>query len=319
MPGLLVLGASGLLGLAVVAEAQRSSISPVVGVSRSKRRAEGTDAWHELDLSQTSVANVAGLLASTNPSAIINCTGRTHGDRPALVRANVVTVGVLLEALSRSGARPRLVHVGSAAEYAAAAMGAATREDDLLEPKTAYGVTKLAASRLVDLASGGEKIDGVVARVFNPIGPGMPASSMPGRAARLLSRAAANRLDAVALGPLEAFRDFIDTRDIAAALVRLAQAAHLEHRTYNVASGSALRVRDVVSQIAARVGFDGTVAETDRSSPRSGHVAWQRADISRLTALDWRANHDMVSSISALVASVRLPEMPSRADEPRRS
>jgi nucleoside-diphosphate-sugar epimerase len=315
MTGLLVLGASGLLGRAVVDEARRIGIGPVTGVGRSALGAERADRWQEIDLSGASVASVTALLESADASAIINCAGRTAGDRPSLSRANVTTVAMLLEALSRHEATPRLVHVASAAEYAAVAEGKAIREDDRLDPQTAYGITKLAASRLVDVATREQEVDGVVARVFNPLGPRMPESSMPGRAARIIARAAADGLKSVAMGPLESYRDFVDTRDIAAALLRLARAEPLDHRTFNVASGVAHQARDVVHRIAEAAGFDGEVVETATASPRSAHVAWQRADISRLTALGWHANHDLSSSIAALVASVQSGEMPGADDE----
>lgn len=317
MGGLLVLGASGLLGRAVVDEARRAGDAPVTGVGRGPGGAGSADRWHELDLSRASVSTVADLVASVRPSAIINCVGRTVGDRDSLGRANVITVGVLLEALGRWAGTPRLLHVGSAAEYAASAEGTDTREEDPLEPQTTYGVTKLAASRLVHLAIRDGEVDGVVARVFNPLGAGLPESSMPGRAARIIVMAAATRLDTVTMGPLESYRDFIDTRDIASALLLLARTDRLEHRTVNVASGVARLARDVVHQIAVAVGFGGTVVETASPSPRSGHLAWQRADVSRLTALGWRANHDLSSSISALVASVTPGQTPGPGDASR--
>ncbi|MGQ0607516.1 MAG: NAD-dependent epimerase/dehydratase family protein, partial [Chloroflexota bacterium] len=194
MAGLLVLGASGLLGRAVVDEARQEGDAPVTGVGRTSPGVERADRGHQLDLTFATVSNVVDLLVSVSPSAVINCIGQTEGDRPSLGRANIVTVGVLLEALAQWGRMPRLVHLGSAAEYAASPRGTNTREDDPLEPKTAYGITKLAATRLVELAIGAGEIDGVVARVFNPLGPGMPESSMPGRAAHVIGRAAANGL-----------------------------------------------------------------------------------------------------------------------------
>ncbi|MGQ0608106.1 MAG: NAD-dependent epimerase/dehydratase family protein, partial [Chloroflexota bacterium] len=230
---------------------------------------------------------------------------------------NIVTVGVLLEALAQWGRMPRLVHLGSAAEYAASPRDPTTREDDPLEPQTAYGITKVAASRLVQLAIGAGEIDGVVARVFNPLGPGMPESSMPGRAAHVIGRAAANGLATVTMGPLDSYRDFVDTRDIAAGLLLLARTDHLDHRTFNVATGVARQARDVVRQIAEAAGFGGEVVESAPPSPRSDVVAWQRADVSRLTALGWRAKHDVSSSIAALVASVTSGQASGPGDESR--
>ena len=112
-----------------------------------------------------------------------------QGGRPVssdeLWQANVESVAALLEAMRVAAPGARLVHLGSAAEYAEVPDGR-TDEEAPLVGSTPYAAAKLAAFRLAsDAAESG--IDTVVARVFNPIGPGMPATSLPGRAARLTS------------------------------------------------------------------------------------------------------------------------------------
>ena len=61
----------------------------------------------------------------------------------------------------------------------------------------------------------------VVLRVFNPVGPGAPEESLPGRVAAELRRALASGAE-VRLGSLDAVRDFVDARDVADAVIAAA-------------------------------------------------------------------------------------------------
>jgi NDP-hexose 4-ketoreductase len=296
--GVLVLGAAGLLGRAVLAEAARSG--PVEAVVGSPSRAVH-DA-HVLRLQSDTVDALAGLLGRLAPTTIVNCIGRTAGTADELQQANVESVAALLEAMRRAAPGARLVHLGSAAEYAEIPHDR-TSEDAPLGASSPYAGSKLAAFRLVsDARNSG--LATVVARVFNPIGPGMPDASLPGRAARLLREATAAGATEVQLGPLDAVRDYVDLRDIATAIGVLATAPGLSHPVYNVGTGRPTPVRDLVGAIARRVGFSGAILESAAGSPRSPAVLRQVADISRLSAAGWRPSVDLEASVDTLVGSV---------------
>jgi nucleoside-diphosphate-sugar epimerase len=295
---LLVIGAAGLIGRFVLAEAQRSGVADAV-IGRAS--AEMPEA-HVLRLSPDTVDALARLLERLRPEAIVNCTGRTWGDPDALRRANVESVVSLLEAMRIAAPSARLVHLGSAAEYAEVP-GGRTDEGAPLEASTPYAASKLEAFRLVSEAAE-SGLDAVVVRVFNPIGPGMPATSVPGRAARLLREAGEAGTAAVELGPLDAVRDYVDVRDVATAVQVLASGPRPPHRVYNVGSGRPTVVRDLVSMIAERVGFAGQIRETAAASPRSGGVRHQVADIRRMRATGWVPVVDLGESVDALVMSL---------------
>ena len=162
----------------------------------------------------------------------MNCAGRTSGASDELWRANVEPVATILEAMRTAAPGARLVHLGSAAEYAEVP-NRLTDEEAPLAASTPYAVAKAAASRLVSEAAE-SGLDTVVARVFNPIGSGMPPTSLPGRAARLLRDAVVDGAPRIELGPLDAVRDYVDLRDVSRAVHLLASEPRLPHRVYNV-------------------------------------------------------------------------------------
>jgi nucleoside-diphosphate-sugar epimerase len=296
--GVLVIGAAGLIGRAVLAQAGRTGTTGAV-VARAS--ADAPDA-HVLMLSPSAVDPLARLLERLEPTAIVNSSGRTSGGSEELWRANVESVAAIIEAMRVAAPRARLVHLGSAAEYAETP-GEMTAEDAPLAASTPYAASKLAANKLVrEAAESG--LDTVVARVFNPIGPRMPLTSLPGRAARLIRDAVIAGTRTIELGPLGAVRDYVDLRDIATAVQILASEASLDHSDYNVGSGRPTVVRDLVSMIAERLEFSGEVLESSAGSPRSHDVNSRVADITRMRAMGWMPSVELSASVDALAASL---------------
>jgi NDP-hexose 4-ketoreductase len=295
----LVIGATGLIGRAVLAQARRSGpADAIVG-----RPSGATPDAHVLRLSPDSADALARLLERLRPDAIVSCVGRTSGQPDELWRTNVEPVATLVDAMRVAAPDARLVHLGSAAEYAEVS-GGRTDETAPLVGSTPYAAAKLEAFRLVSEAAG-SGLDAVVARVFNPIGPDMPPSSLPGRASRLLSEAAEAGSGSIELGPLDAVRDYVDLRDVSTAVHALAVAPRLAHRVYNVGSGRPTLVRDLVRMIAERAGFAGEIRETAAASPRSRGVHQQVADIGRMRSLGWVPTVPLRDSVVALVTSIR--------------
>ena len=193
----------------------------------------------------------------------------------------------------------RLVHLGSAAEYGRAEPGIPVSERAAPRPAGLYGSTKLAGSRLVDLAAAAG-LESVVLRVFNPVGPGAPRTGLPGRLAAELRQAAAHGTD-VRVGPLDAVRDFVDARDVADAAVAAAAAARPPRPVLNIGSGRAVPVRAMVNELLAISGCAATVHEDAAGPARSAEIPWQQADISRAAEdLGWQPRRDLATSLADL-------------------
>ena len=63
------------------------------------------------------------------------------------------------------------------------------------------------------------------------------------------------------LGPLDAVRDFVDARDVAAAVLTAATGPALPHALVNIGSGVASPARALVRQLLVTTGLDVTVHE----------------------------------------------------------
>ncbi|MGW0518463.1 NAD-dependent epimerase/dehydratase family protein [Crossiella sp. NPDC003009] len=297
VPRVLLLGATGFIGRHVHRRLTERAGLEVVTVARGPLP---SSSWHiRLDLTADSAHPIGGLLARTAPDIVINCAGLVGGDPADLAACNIDLPAALVRAALCGPARVRLVHLGSAAEYGRVVTGEPVTEQTPTRPAGVYGITKLAASRLVCLARVAG-LDAVVLRVFNPIGPGSPPGNVAGRLAQELLRAQAEG-DEVRLGPLSAVRDFIDVRDVAEAVYAAALAPEIGDPVLNVGSGEGVTVGELAKALTGIAGYTGPIRQADAGSARSAEVPWQQAEISAIgKALDWRPAIDLATSLSDL-------------------
>jgi NDP-hexose 4-ketoreductase len=168
----------------------------------------------------------------------------------------------------------------------------------------------------------GSGLDAVVLRVGNPVGPGAPPTSLPGRLARLLREAGTDPDAVLRLGDLSAHRDFVDVRDVASAVALAVTAPGPLPGVLNIGGGRATPVRELVRGLVERAGFRGRIEESParpanpssptsaagwenapgaRGSVRSARVSWQCSDITAAgRALGWRPAHTLKDAVAAL-------------------
>jgi NDP-hexose 4-ketoreductase len=114
----------------------------------------------------------------------------------------------------------------------------------------------------------------------------------------------------VRLGPLDAVRDFVDARDVAAAVLAAAGAPAAPHAVLNIGSGAGVPARTLVKELIAVTGYAGPVHEDSAGSARSGDLDWQQADIGLARAdLGWQPRRDLAASLADLWEATRAPAL----------
>lgn len=274
---MLLVGASGFVGRQVRARFPAGAELVLAG------RSAGTP----LDLVETSHADLCRLLARVRPRAVINCAGGVLGSASKLVAINVVAVSRLVAAMRAAVPEARLVQVGSAGEYGAHAGPVA--EDAECRPVGEYGLTKLAGTAIVRAAVQ-DGLDGVVLRLFNPVGPGAPAASLLGRLLAGLRAGGELRL-----GVTGDVRDFLDVRDAADAIIAAALCPDRLPPVLNLARGRPVPVKEFVDLMLDVAAWRGPVhAEAGNSA-----LPWSCADVSAIdAALGWRATTELRVSLA---------------------
>ncbi|GAA1936716.1 NAD-dependent epimerase/dehydratase family protein [Kitasatospora viridis] len=304
---ILLLGANGYLG--------RHAARALRALPGAELYTAGRRPPHDLtlDLAAGQMPALMADLAALAPDAVVNCAGAVSGSALNLAEANARGPALLSDAMLAAAPQARLVHLGSAAEYGATEMGVALTERSPVAPVGVYGATKLAGS----LAVAGSRLEeAVVLRVFNPVGPGAPAQSLPGRLAGELRRVGPQ--GRIRVGDLSAYRDFVDVRDLAEAVALAVTAPRPLPRVLNLGSGSARPVRELVRALTGAAGFRGElVEEAAAGSERSAVVPWQRADVGAAAEhLGWRPVTPLERSLADLWESTAAEGARDGAERP---
>jgi GDP-4-dehydro-6-deoxy-D-mannose reductase len=208
--------------------------------------------WAAVDLLNRAAVNAA--IGEVRPAVVYHCAGAAHVGRSWRGTADTLAINVrgthhLLEALARLERPAHVLVPSSAMVYAAAAVPLA--EEAPLGPASPYAVSKLAQEMLaLRAADGGLQVH--VARAFNHFGPRQDAWFVAAGFARRIADVEAGRWEPeIAVGNLEARRDLTDVRDVVRAY-RLIVERGRPGRPYNVCTGQAISIRELLDRLLAR-------------------------------------------------------------------
>ncbi len=219
--------------------------------------------------------------------AAVSAVTAADADPDAAWQVNLHGTLALARALLAATPHCTLLYVSTADAYGRSfRSGVPAIEATALAPMNTYGVTKAAA----DLALGamaGEGLHVIRVRPFNHTGPGQSDAFVVAAFARQVARIAAGlQSNVLRVGALEPQRDFLDVRDVCAAYALcLERAAAIPTGTvFNVASGVARRVGDVLAELLAIAGVQAKV-ETDADRLRPADIPTASGDASAARAL----------------------------------
>jgi GDP-4-dehydro-6-deoxy-D-mannose reductase len=236
------------------------------------------------------------LIRSSRPHVVFHLASALHtAPLRDLVETNVEGTASLVDAMEPE----TLLVLGSSASVYGHAPSLPIGESTTCSPVDLYGVTKLAAEHIARVGAARRGFAFVTARIFNVVGPGQSEAHV---CARLAAQLATSGCRTLHVGPLDPTRDFIDVRDVAAALLVLADRGE-RGGTYNVASGRETSIRAVLAELLGICGSEG-VAIVARSDHPSG-VQRHFADVSRLAALGFRPEYSLKASLGDLAAYYR--------------
>jgi UDP-glucose 4-epimerase len=307
-PATLVTGGCGFIGYALSHRLASAGHQVVAYDDLSRGRAENLPAGARLIQGDIRDRRRLGdVLSELRPDAVIHLAAIHYlpdcAARPRETQeVNVEGTHHVLEACRAGGVR-RVVFASTAAVYASVDRPC-VEDDTPVKPIEVYGESKLAGERLVEAFSRETGIAATTVRISNAIGRRETNPHVVPHICESLR--ASNR---VPLGSIEARRDYIDTRDIADAILAVLEAS-AGYRVFNVGTGVAHSVEEIVAALARLL---GRRIEIQRDAARLRPVERMLlvADIGKIRrATGWAPRVTLEDSLRDLVDAYGLSDGP---------
>jgi GDP-4-dehydro-6-deoxy-D-mannose reductase len=294
----LVTGANGFVGRSVVKRllADGDSVIAAVGPGAPVGPPAANVQIVSLD-----VANDVSLRASvaTPFDAVIHLAAvalsRAADRDPALAwRVNAEGTGKLAAAVANAGARwgtqPRFVLASTADVYAW--QKRPIKEEDGVQPTTAYGWSKLGAELAVQQVARCTDLQVIIARPFPHSGGGQDENFWIPARSRLLKHVKHSGGVAVPVGDLTAVRDYLHVDDVAEAYALLLKRG-TPGEVYNIATGREVTLDEIHTRLESLLDFVPK-REIDGSQIRREARPYLVGDASKLrTATGWEPRRSL--------------------------
>jgi GDP-4-dehydro-6-deoxy-D-mannose reductase len=229
-------------------------------------------------------------IGAARPDAVVHLAAQASVGQAGAVaeetwRVNAAGALNLAAAIAVHAPTATVLNVSSAEVYGTSFRDGVASESAPLMPTNIYGRSKVAAEAIfADVLPPSARL--ITARPFNHSGPGQDERFvLPGFAAQIARIEAGIQPPELAVGNLEASRDFLDVRDVVRAYVELLDAAEVlpARAVFNIASGQSFRVADMLDRMLRMVAVPITL-HVDPARLRPADIPIIAGDASRLAA-----------------------------------
>lgn len=294
----LVTGATGFVGRWLIDELARSGHTPIASPGHE-----------ELDIADPAAVDL--IVRQVRPDAIVHLAAIASRASAARDPARTTEVNVggtanVLQAAQRFADRLPVLIAGSAEVYARpqAGDGPLTERAPLADTDDPYRRSKQEAEEIARRAGdAGQPI--VITRAFNHTGPGQRTEFAIPAFARRIVDARDRGETTILVGNVDVERDIGDVRDTVRAyrllIEALASGGLHGSQTFNVATGRAVRLRDIVEQLGRLAGIEVEI-RVDPALVRPDDPPHIVGDASALrAATEWEPGWDLPSTLSAVL------------------
>lgn len=282
----LIIGAAGFVGNYLISHLINNCGTEVYATKLPDERIENTKA-HVYDLNILDKDEIVNLLFRIRPDYIFHLAAQSSvgvaWKNPGLtIDINIKGSINVLDAVRELYYKPRILLVGSGEEYGyIREEETPINEENRIRPGNIYAATKACQNMIGNIYAKAYDMQVMMVRAFNHIGPCQAPMFVVSDFCKQVSEIEKGRREPVIyVGNLNAKRDFTDVRDVVRAYYLLAQQGKIGE-TYNVGSGHALLISDILNMIIKMSGTSIRI-EVDKNKLRPIDVPIIEADISKI-------------------------------------
>lgn len=246
----LITGADGFTGRYLAAELQSHGYE-THGLVREAVSLDHYDAVHVADLANTN--DLQRIVEQVRPTSVVHLAAISfvgHGSLDEIYQVNLLGTRHLLDALTHAVTPLTTVLLASSANIYGNAEAECLAEEQPPAPANDYAISKLAMEYLARLYA--VRLPLVVVRPFNYTGVGQSGSFLIPKIVAHFQR----RALVIELGNLDVARDFSDVRTVVQIYRRLLQTPQTIGSTFNVCSGRAHTLNEVLQMAKEITGHD---------------------------------------------------------------
>lgn len=250
MARILITGANGFTGRHLVERLAKDG-HELHGLVHSPAEEEQDllEAAHVADLRD--LTTLSDLIAEVRPDKVVHLAAIAfvaHGNASELYSTNIFGTRNLLQALATNSQVPSAVIVASSANVYGNRREGVLDESLMPEPANDYGITKLSCEMLARLYA--DRLPIITVRPFNYTGRGQPEQFIIPK----ITAYAKARSDTIELGNIDVARDFSDVRAVVDSYARLLEAPAAIGGVFNVCSGEARTLGELLDLAAELTG-----------------------------------------------------------------
>lgn len=313
MSRILITGGTGFVGRHLLQLLKPFTSRVAVLASGGTSAPESDVDYYEVDIRNRDA--VRSVIQEVRPTQIYHLAAvsavDTSWSNPSLTfEVNVFGSNNLFSAAMDLPSPPRILNVSTAQVYASSSQPLS--EDSFVRPGNPYAASKAMAEMLVVAYQKHSEGGIITARSFNHTGPGQPPNFvLPSMAKQFAEIEAGLRPAKLSVGNIYVERDFTDIRDVVRAYRALLEKGKT-NETYNVCSGSAIRLADIIRMFESISGTKVTV-ETEAARVRHDDIMKVSGDPAKIREeTGWHPEISLSQTIADLLEYWRQDLSPRR-------
>ncbi|EKQ50540.1 MULTISPECIES: GDP-mannose 4,6-dehydratase [unclassified Clostridium] len=241
-------------------------------------------------------------IKSINPDQIYHLAGQSavgfSWKEPTLTMdVNINGTINLLDAVRENNINTKVLIIGSSDEYGIIKPEECPiSEKHPLNPTSPYAISKMAQEQIAKLYINSYKMNLIMVRAFNHIGPKQSKNFVVSDFASKVAEIEKGAESVIRVGNLEAYRDFTDVRDIVRGYFMLMNNGEIGE-LYNIGSGNAYKIQDILDILLSLSTADIKV-EIDPDKLRPSDVPIIQCDNSKIKShINWFPQYDIKNTL----------------------